>query len=138
MANKGTVVYIYVCADLLHVGHLRAMQQAKALGDYLIVGVITDEGIAAYKHWPIIPFEERIELIANLKCVDEVVRQEGVDPTENLKKLDVDILVHGDDWDEDFPGAAYMRSIGRKVIRTRYYPGQSTTMIIKKIKQRET
>lgn len=138
MADKRTLVYTYVCADLLHVGHLRAMQQAKALGDYLIVGVITDEGMAAYKQRPVIPFEERIELVANLKCVDEVVRQEGVDPTENLKKLDVDIVVHGDDWNEDFPGTAYMRSIGRKAIRTRYYPGQSTTMIIKKIKQKET
>lgn len=137
MADKGTVVYAYVCADLLHIGHLRALQQAKALGDYLIVGVLTDKAIATYKHWPIIPFEERFELVANLRCVDEVVRQESVDPTENLKKLDVDIVVHGDDWDEDFPGAAYMRSIGKKAIRIKYYPGQSTTMIKEKIKQME-
>jgi len=126
-------VYAYVVGDLLHFGHLKALQQAKALGDYLIVGVLTDEAVKTYKRWPIIPFEERLELVANLKCVDEVVRQDTLDPTENLKKLDVDIVVHGDDWDEDFPGAAYMRSIGKKAIRTAYYKGQSTTDIIERI-----
>ena len=127
-------VYAYVVADLLHLGHLRALQQAKSLGDYLIVGVLTDEAVVAYKRWPIIPFEERLELVANLKCVDEVVRQGTLDPTENLKKLDVDIVVHGDDWDENFPGATYMRSIGKKAIRTAYYKGQSTTEIIEWIR----
>jgi len=128
-------VYAYVVADLLHLGHLKALQQAKALGGYLIVGVLTDEAVVAYKRWPVIPFEERLELVANLKCVDEVVRQDTLDPTENLKKLDVDIVVHGDDWDEDFPGAAYMRSIGKRAIRTAYYKGQSTTEIIEKISE---
>ena len=133
MADK-RIVYTYVVGDLLHIGHLQALQQAKALGDYLIVGVITDEGSAAYKRYPIIPFEERIVLVANLKCVDEVMKQGSVDPTENLKKLNVDILAHGDDWDENFPGAAYMRSIGKKTVRTRYYPHQSTSKIINKIR----
>ena len=128
-------VYAYVVADLLHLGHLKALQQAKALGGYLIVGVLTDEAVVAYKRWPVIPFEERLELVANLKCVDEVVRQDTLDPTENLKKLDVDIVVHGDDWDEDFPGAAYMRSIVKRAIRTAYYKGQSTTEIIEKISE---
>ena len=128
------VVYAYVVADLLHVGHLRALQQAKALGGYLIVGVLTDKATAAYKRLPIIPFEERMELVASLKCVDKVMRQDSVDQTENLKRLDVDIVVHGDDWDENFPGADYMRSIDKKAVRTKYYPKQSTTMIMGKIK----
>lgn len=127
-------VYAYVVGDLLHIGHLKALQQARALGDYLIVGVVTDEQVATYKRRPIIPFEERVELIANLKCVDDVVEQEGKDPTDNLRMLDVDILVHGDDWDEDFPGAEYMRRIGKQAIRTKYYPYQSSTKIINKIK----
>lgn len=134
MAYK--VVYTYVVGDLLHIGHLRALQQAKALGDFLLVGVITDEGVAAYKRAPIIPFEERFELISSLECVNSVIRQEIVDPTSNLKKLPiVDILVHGDDWDENFPGAEYMRSIGKEVIRTKYYEEQSTTKIIDKIRR---
>jgi len=100
-------VYTYAVADLLHVGHLRCLQQAKALGDYLIVGVLTDDAVRAYKRGPVIPFEQRVELIKNLKCVDKVVQQDNVDPTRNLKGIDADIVTHSDDWGEDFPGAEY-------------------------------
>ena len=131
-------VYAYVAGDLLHIGHLRALQQAKALGDHLTIGVITDKGITAYKREPVIPFAERIVLIANLKCVDVAMQQNSVDPTENLKRLgDMDILAHGDDWDENFPGAAYMRSVGKKVILVSYYKGQSTTDIIERIQKND-
>ena len=133
MADK--VIYAYVVGDLLHIGHLRALQQAKALGDYLIVGVLTDDAVEAYKRMPVIPFEERIELVRNLKCVDWVVAQTDVDPTENLIRYEPDILVHGDDWGEDFPGAKYMREHGKEARRTKYYKGQSTTDIIKRIKE---
>ncbi len=128
-------VYAYVAGDLIHVGHLNCLKQAKALGNYLIVGVLTDDAISAYKRTPVIPFEQRIEMFANLKCVDEVIRQNNVDPTDNLKKLpQVDIVVHGDDWGDNFPGAAYMKSIGKKAVRTKYYQGQSTTAIINRIR----
>ncbi len=131
-------VYTFVVGDLLHVGHLRCLQQAKELGDYLIVGVLTDDAVEAYKRKPIIPFTERIGLIANLKCVNEAIRQNNVDPTENLKELgDIDIVVHGDDWSENFLGAEYMRSIGKQAIRVKYYPYQSTTKIINRIKNIE-
>lgn len=135
-----TTVFTYVVGDLFHLGHLRCLQQAKALGDKLIVGVLTDEAVAAYKRIPVIPFEERIEIIRNIACVDFAVKQEDVDPTETLKRialLQIDIVVHGDDWEENFPGAEYMRSIGKKAIRTKYYKGQSTTKIIDKIKGKE-
>jgi len=127
-------VYTYVVGDLFHIGHLRCLQQAKLLGDYLIVGVLTDEAAVEYKREPIIPFEERLEVIRNIKCVDEVTIQRSVDPTDNLRMLRPDILTHGDDWNEDFPGANYMRSIGKKAIRTEYYPWQSTTKIIERIR----
>ena len=138
MADEMIVVYAYVAGDLIHKGHLQALQQAKALGDYLIVGVLTDEAVTAYKRKPVIPFHERIEMFANLKCVDMVVPQFNVDPTENLKRMPfVNVVVHGDDWGEDFPGAQYMRDNEKKAVRTHYYPGQSTTKIIKTIKERE-
>ncbi len=131
-------VYTYVVGDLWHIGHKRALHQAKALGDYLIVGVLTDEAVKAYKREPVIPFEERIELVLDSKAVDEAVRQDSVDPTENLKRLgDIDIVVHGDDWDNDFPGAAYMRSIGKRAIRTAYFSGQSTTDIISRVQNND-
>lgn len=132
-----TVVYAYVVADMFHIGHLKALEQAKALGGYLIVGVLTDEATETYKRQPIIPFEQRMEIIKHCDYVDEVVIQTDVDPTENLKRIKPDILVHGDDWHEDFPGAKYMRKIGKKAIRTEYMKGQSTTKIMNKIRVRQ-
>jgi cytidyltransferase-like protein len=129
-------VYSFAVADLLHIGHLKSFQQAKALGDYLIVGILTDEANERYKRKSIIPFEQRLELVNQLKCVDMAVPQYDVDPTENLKIYQPDIVVHGDDWGNDFLGATYMRSIGKQAILTRYYPYQSTTMIIEDIVRR--
>ena len=137
MAN--VVVYTYVVADLLHVGHLKCLQQAKALGDYLIVGVLTDEATVAYKRVPIIPFEERTELVKGLKCVDEVVRQDSLDPTENIMLLHPDIVTHSHDENEKFPGAdvkALMKKLGGRAVRTNYYHGTSTTEITKRIRER--
>lgn len=133
---RPVIVYSYVVCDLIHRGHLRALQQAKALGNYLIVGVLTDEATMAYKRRPVNSFEERAEMVANLKCVDRVMKQESLDPTENLKKLNADILTHSHEEGEDFPGADYMASVGKKAIRTEYYHGQSTTDIINRILSR--
>ncbi len=133
-------VYTYVVADLIHTGHLKCLQQARALGDYLIVGVLTDEATATYKRQPIIPFEERLEMVRNVKCVDEAVRQSSLDPIKNIKKYKPDIITHSHGLDEKFPGndvEGYMEKIGKKAIRTKYYQGQSTTMIIEKIKRAE-
>jgi len=135
-----SIIYAYVVGDLWHLGHKRFVQQAKALGDYLIVGVLTDEATMAYKREPIIPFEERIELVMDSKQVDEVMRQDNVDPTENLKKRpDVDIVVHAhfpDDILAHWQSACeYMESVGKRAIRLNYYPGQSTTKIIGKIRE---
>jgi len=132
------LVYAFVSGDLVHVGHRRALQQAKDLGDYLIVGVITNAGIEAYKRCPVIPFCERLEMIQHLDCVDLAVKQDSLDPVPNLIKYQPDIVVHGDDWKNDFPGAEYMRSIGKKALRTKYYGGQNTTKIIEEIKGRIT
>lgn len=133
-------VYTYVVGDLLHIGHLRCLQQARALGDYLIVGVLTDEATAAYKRLPVIPFKERIEMVANLKCVDEAVQQASLDPCKNLARYEPDILTHGHSKDEKFPGddvEKYAKWASIKLVRTVYYPGTSTTKIIDKIKERK-
>lgn len=133
--DKGKVVYAFVVCDLYHIGHDKFLEQAKGLGDWLIVGVLTDDAVKAYKRGPVIPFEERLEIVRGRKVVDRVMAQDSLDPTENLRSLGkVDIVVHGDDWGEDFPGSAYMRSIGKKAVRVPYYPYQSTTAIIEKIR----
>ena len=129
--------YAFVVADLFHTGILSLLQTAGQACDFLIVGVLTDEAAASYKRWPVIPFDERVDIIRSLKCVDMVVSQDSRDPSETLKRLisdgwDVKLLIHGDDWPE-IPGSDYMKSVGGRVIRTPYYQGQSTTKIIEKI-----
>lgn len=139
MADK-IVVYTYVVGDLWHVSHKRCLHQAKAFGDYLIVGVLTDEATMAYKRKPIIPFEERMELVADSKAVNKVVRQDTLDPCKNLEKYKPDILTHSHSKDEKFPGnnvEKYAKEAGIKLVRTNYYPGTSTTEIINKIKERK-
>ena len=132
MRNGKVVVYISIAGDLLHIGHRRILKAGRKFGDILIAGVITDDGIKRYKREAIIPFEERVEMIQDY--VDEVVSQDGQDPTGNLKAdQSIDVLVHGDDWNEDYPAFEYMRGIGKKVVRLPYYKEQSTTKIIARI-----
>lgn len=139
MADK-VVVYTYVVGDLWHIGHKRCLHQAKALGDYLIVGVLTDEATMAYKREPVISFEERMELVGDSKAVDEVVKQDTLDPCQNLARYKPDILTHSHSEEEKFPGdkvEEFAKEAGIKLVRTQYYPGQSTTKIIDKIKGRK-
>jgi cytidyltransferase-like protein len=131
------VVYTFICGDLFHVGHLRAIQDARAMGDYLIVGVLTDEAMMEYKRKPVISFEDRLEIVANIKGVDEVVTQPHRDPTSVLRIIKPDIVCHGDDWGENFAGAEYMRSIGKEARTFKYHTNaRTTTDIIKEIKRR--
>lgn len=132
--------YAFVVADLFHIGHLNFLQKAKQNCDWLIVGVLTDSATASYKRRPVIPFDERVDIIRSLKYVDMVVTQDARDPSETLKRLisdgwDVKLLIHGDDWPE-IPGSDYIRRVGGRVIRTPYYQGQSTTRIIETIMDR--
>jgi len=128
-----------VVADLFHAGQLRHLRMAKKLCDTLIVGILTDVAVATYKRQPIIPFDERVDLINALDFVDMVVRQDDRDPTETLKRLTedgwhIDLLIHGDDWSE-IPGSDYIKSIGGRVVRTPYGNSlTSTTELIEKIR----
>ncbi len=133
--------YAFVVADLFHVGQLRHLRMAKRLCDFLIVGVLTDQAVASYKREPIIPFDERVEIINALDFVGIVVRQDSRDPTETLKSLvkegwNIELLIHGDDWPE-IPGSKYIKSIGGRVARSPYgISAASTTKIIEKIRTR--
>ena len=85
--------------DLFHVGHLNILKRAKENCDYLIVGVSTDKLVYEYKKkYPIIPFEERIEIVKTIRYVDKVVTQDDMDKYEAWKSLKYNILFHGDDW----------------------------------------
>ncbi len=90
-------VYIGMSADLIHPGHLNIIKEAQKYG-YLIVGLLTDKAIGSYKRLPYLNFEQRKTIIEAIKGVEEVVPQDTLDYTSNLKKIRPDYVVHGDDW----------------------------------------
>lgn len=135
MGNK---IWVYAAGvfDLLHPGHVRYLQRAKDLGDFLVVGLVTDEGVERYKfHKPILTYKERWEVVRALRCVDFVVRQEDTDPTETLRVLKddhkwiFDIMVRGNDYKGVPPGSDFIKQNGGKVIRLPYSKDISSTNI---------
>ena len=97
--KKYKVGYTTGVYDMFHIGHLNILKKAKERCYYLIVGVSTDEVVESYKHRaPIIPFEERIAIIRELRCVDQAVPQVSMDKMEAWKKYHFDALFHGSDW----------------------------------------
>jgi len=78
-------VYVGMCADIVHHGHINIISEARKLGD-VIVGLLTDEAIASYKRVPLIPFDQRKAIIENIKGVTQVIPQETLDYVPNLKK----------------------------------------------------
>ena len=92
-------VYIGMSADLIHPGHINIIKKAAKLGD-LTVGVLTDKAIASYKRLPFMTYEQRKEVVENIKGVSRVIAQETLDYRDNLNETKPDIVVHGDDWKE--------------------------------------
>jgi len=131
------IVYTYVCGDILHRGHLLYLRNAALLGDFLIVGVLTDEAVMEKKKKPIICFEERIELVECLKMVDTAVPQSQYSPCLNIKNLKPDVLMESNSHDEKLikESKKSMEELGGKVVISSYYPCQSSTEIKNKIKE---
>lgn len=141
-SNNLKVGYAFVVGDLLHIGHLKFFQKCKQYCNFLIVGVYVDELVSSYKRMPIIPFEERIELVNELNIVDLAIPVYSRDCTPALKGLadrgwKIEFLFHGDDWTPNDPDLSksreYIESIEGKLIQPKYYEGTSTTKIIKEI-----
>jgi cytidyltransferase-like protein len=94
MAKK---VYLAMCGDLIHPGHLNVINHAQKLGD-VTIGLLSDRAIASWYRLPFLPFEQRKIIVENIKGVDVVVEQATADYTANLRELKPDYVVHGDDW----------------------------------------
>lgn len=103
-------VYMCFSTDIIHSGHIAIIKKAQALGK-LIIGVLSDEAVASYKRFPLLPFEERKTIVENISGVYKVVEQKELSYAENLKKIKPDFVVHGDDWKEGF-----QKSIRQEVI----------------------
>jgi len=128
------VVYAYVCGDMLHVGHISALRNAKALGDKLIVGVLTDEAVMEHKRQPVIPFKDRLALIDALSFVDCAVAQETYSPLNNVTVIKPDILMESDTHD-DQPANEFVEEYGGRVISMPYFPIESSTAIKERIRE---
>lgn len=129
------IVYSYICGDIIHIGHLRQLQNAKAMGDKLVVGVLTDEAVMEKKAKPVISFSERMILVSSLKCVDLVIPQKTYAPHDNVEMIGADILMESIDHDKELldQSTALMSKLKGRVVITPYYPEQSSTKIKEKI-----
>lgn len=133
-------VYVGMSADLIHPGHLNILNKAADLGQ-VVVGVLTDSAIASYKRLPYMSYEQRSEIISNIKAVSEVIPQTTLDYTENLRLLRPDYVVHGDDWKEGVQQKTRQNVIdtiaewGGKLIEVPYTEGISSTALNKAVRQ---
>ena len=129
------IVYTYGVFDMIHPGHIRILQKAKALGDYLIVGVVGDEAVEDLKGVgrPVQSLRARMEMVAEFKSVDKVVEQETYDPTVNILRIQPDVLTKGDDWDY-IPGQDMMHEIHGEFVSLPYSQDYSSTRLIERIK----
>ena len=127
------LVYTVGTFDLLHVGHLALLEYCKSLGDKLIVGVASDEVVGSYKkNVPVVPLEQRMEMLKALKCVDDVVSYDKLEYVTNCKELDIDIFVIGEDWGDKPHNIAveeYLNSKDKKIVQVSYNPKTSSTKI---------
>lgn len=138
--KKNCKVYVGMSADLIHPGHLNILSHASKLGN-VTVGVLTDSAIASYKRLPYMTYEQRAEIVINLKQVSEVIPQNTLDYRENLRLLKPDYVVHGDDWKEGVQQQTRQQVIdtiaewGGELIEIPYTKGISSTSLNNSLKE---
>ena len=136
--NRKRVVFTNGCFDLLHPGHVSILESARRLGDVLVVGINSDESVRTLKGEgrPVIPEQERAEILTSLECVDAVVIFDEFTPQRVVAALIPDVLVKGGDWpDNQIVGRDEVEAAGGKVVLVDVVPGYSTTGILKKIRE---
>jgi len=129
------VVFTNGCFDILHVGHVRCLAEARRLGDRLVVGVNTDTSVRRLKGpgRPVVPARQRAEILGALACVDWVVLFGADTPLALIRALRPDVLAKGGDWSLDaIVGADDVRSWGGRVVRLRQTPGIRTSKILQR------
>ncbi len=135
--ERKKLVFTNGCFDLLHVGHVRYLQEARRQGDRLVVAVNSDSSVRQIKHSgrPIIPEEQRAEVVAALACVDWVNIFDEPDPLVLIKLLIPDVLVKGADWPpEKIIGASEVEKAGGKLVRIPLEISISTSELLERIR----
>jgi len=130
------VVYTQGTWDLFHTGHLNIIKKSQQVGTRLIVGVSTDRLVKSYKGiYPIVPCNQRIEIIRSCRYVDDVVVQDNLIPVQFLYKKNIDIVTIGDDWKNKYlEGIDWMKKNKRTVIYIPYTKEVSSSSIKQRIK----
>jgi len=127
------VVYTVGTFDLLHVGHLALLEYCETLGDVVAVGVASDSVVNSYKpNVPVIPLEQREEMLRALRCVDVVRPYHELEYVSACKELSVDIFVIGQDWGRQPHNIAvesYLKAQGKEIIQVLYNHRTSSTKI---------
>lgn len=130
------IVFTNGCFDIIHAGHVRYLFKARALGDILVVGLNSDSSVRAVKGEtrPIVPQNERAEVLSALTPVDYIVIFNDPTPIRLIREIKPDILAKGADWAaKDIVGGGIVKENGGKIARINLVKGRSTTNIIKKI-----
>ncbi len=131
------VVFTNGCFDLIHVGHLRYLNEARALGDLLVVGLNSDSSVKQLKgpSRPLLSEQERYEMLMNLKAIDHVILFSEETPIELIKAIQPEVLVKGGDYTiETIVGSDLVLAKGGEVKSLQFVDGYSTTNLIDKIK----
>ena len=127
------LIYTVGTWDLLHVGHLALLQHCKTLGDTVAVGVASDDVVASYKkNVPVVPLQQRMEMLKALRCVDIVRPYYELEYASACKELDVDIFVIGEDWGKaphNLEVESFLKAKGKSIIQVSYHPQTSSTKI---------
>ncbi|PIV21381.1 MAG: D-glycero-beta-D-manno-heptose 1-phosphate adenylyltransferase [Deltaproteobacteria bacterium CG_4_8_14_3_um_filter_45_9] len=138
-AKGKRIIFTNGCFDLLHVGHIRYLEEARALGDVLIVGVNSDSSVRKLKgsKRPVLPEEERAEILSGLGCVDYIIIFDEIDPLKLITSLQPNVLAKGGDWTkEQTVGKKVVERSGGEVVIIPFVQGASTSNLIKTILKR--
>jgi D-beta-D-heptose 7-phosphate kinase/D-beta-D-heptose 1-phosphate adenosyltransferase len=137
-ADRKRIVFTNGCFDLMHVGHVRYLQQAKMLGDLLVVGVNSDDSVRSLNKGPdrpVVPDVQRAEVLAALECVDYVVIFSEPDPRRVIADVQPDVLVKGGDWSIDKIVGREIVEAGGGIVKTiPLVPDVSTTALLRRIR----
>ena len=137
-ARGNRIVFTNGCFDILHAGHVAYLEEAKSLGDYLVVAVNDDDSVRRLKgaERPIVPLDDRMAVLAGLAAVDWVVAFAEDTPLVVIEALQPDVLVKGGDWKpEQIVGSEVVLSNGGEVRSLQFRAGRSTTNIVESIKR---
>ena len=138
-AKGKRIIFTNGCFDLLHVGHIRYLEEARALGDVLIVGVNSDSSVRKLKgsKRPVLPEEERAEILSGLGCVDYITIFDEIDPLKLITSLQPNVLAKGGNWTkEQTVGKKVVERSGGEVVIIPFVQGASTSNLIKTILKR--